>query len=293
MLSFFRHISSQSAVRESASLIVVQRNTENATCLHGYNYKLLFVKRNQKMKSWPGALTFPGGVIEKLDFNGIKDFTPVDLIRPSAHKIFCKNEIVYRKGAIRELIEETNFPSEISTENIIPWSIWKTPLSIKNRFNTLFYIYFTEKQDLDMYMSPQFGEVESLHWLSPGEALNDSKNVFAPPQITDLHKFLKHLQCDALHSFSEERYSRFETSQCTPVLVKFNDGISGILHYDSFYETALEMQEKDTSGPVKINANVMDNTNAQERKCRSILTNSRKSFVISQNVSYDGHILTF
>ena len=276
-------------VRESASCIVVQKIHNECLCHNQqFDYRMLFVKRNLNLKSWPGAMTFPGGVIDKEDLQKCPDFSQIKELPQCKESEISDTEQLYRQTALRELFEETAFPQCENIENLFPWSIWQTPLSYKNRFNAIFYLMFvgTNKFDLE----PQEGEIESVHWLSPAEVLNDSCITLAPPQINDISKFQQYKTYKELQKFSENRYKNFKTLQCMPVLAQFRDGSCGIMPQDSFYKNALKLQLKDTSRMIKIDATIKDHNSKQKFLYRSVVTDTGIRYAASNiKILEDGH----
>ena len=287
-----RHFSKAipAAVRESASCIVAEKIANKGACAHNmFDYRLLFVKRSAKMKSWPGMSTFPGGVIDREDSDKLSQFSPIDYISKASGSKPTDVEQVYRNTALRELQEETNFPDNVTSESLVPWSIWQTPLSIPRRFNTVFYLTFAPSTVIDL--SPQEGEIESINWYSPAEILLDDSITIAPPQIADISKFYVHKTYNELQSFALARYQHHSTHQCMPVLVNFNDGLCGINPADSFYKQALELQQQNISNVVKSEDSEQSNAQKQEILCRTLLGNSRGS-VVSHRAYWDGHDLS-
>uniref|UniRef100_A0A182PG34 Nudix hydrolase domain-containing protein n=1 Tax=Anopheles epiroticus TaxID=199890 RepID=A0A182PG34_9DIPT len=53
--------------RDSASVIVLARNTNNELDRDGYNYKVLVFKRTEKTSSFPNHIVFPGGSFDPQD----------------------------------------------------------------------------------------------------------------------------------------------------------------------------------------------------------------------------------
>jgi 8-oxo-dGTP pyrophosphatase MutT (NUDIX family) len=275
-------------VRESASCIVVQKIANKSYCSKNiFDYRLLFVKRHQKLKSWPGALTFPGGVIDKEESAYAKNFSQITKIDELSLSPPSEIEYVYRKTALRELIEETEFPLDTDIESLIPWSIWQTPLSIPRRFNTIFFLVFVGSVELDL--KPRKGEIESLHWLSPAEILSDSSVYLAPVTVADVSKFSSHPRYDQLIEFSKQRYQNHQTIQCMPVMIQLKNGLVGINPADSFYPEALELQLKDTSQWINIDCTVEEHCAAQEVLCREIIVSESGNRKIMTSALWDGH----
>ena len=199
-------------------------------------------------------------------------------------------ENVYRKTALRELKEETEFPLNIDIGTLIPWSIWQTPFTIPRRFNTTFFLIFVGLTELNL--KPQEGEIESLHWRSPAELLNDPSVNLAPVTLADVSKFSSHLTYDRLAEFSKHRYHDFQTVQCMPLIIKFKDGLVGINPADSFYHEALELQSQDYTKLVGVNSTIDEHCKGQKVLCREILVSDDGRRKIIASTLWDGHELS-
>lgn len=275
-------------VRESASCIVIQKIREAGLCKHGlFDYRLLFVKRHQKMKSWPGALTFPGGVIDKSDQTS--DFSQLKCINKAKDQsVLSEIEVVYRKTAIRELVEETGIDLNIDYRNLVPWSIWQTPLIYERRFNTVFYLMFMESSE-DLNLRPQEGEIHSVHWLSPAEIFHDQNSKLAPPTVSDISKFYVHKTFQKLQSFANYRYQNYNTTQWMPVIVYFKDCFAAILSSDSYYNEALEIQLKDVTQKVLVSSTVAEHNKSQDVLCRILVTGDGRREFVGFSSNLEGH----
>ena len=275
-------------VRESASCIIVQKIANGNHCFHNvFDYRLLFVKRHQKLKSWPGALTFPGGVIDRKESESVKNFSQVTNIDKFTASAPSDIENVYRKTAVRELIEETEFPLTIAINTLIPWSIWQTPLSIPRRFNTIFYLVFVDTNELSL--CPREGEIESLHWHSPAEVLKDSSVNLAPVTVADVSKFHSFPCYDQLKKFAKQRYNDYQTVQCMPVIVRLKDGLIGVNPNDSFYSEALELQLEDKTQLLSIDSTIEEFCEGHEVLCREIISSKDGKRKIISSSLWDGH----
>jgi len=124
--------------RESAACIVVNW-IKSGLCKHGqYDYRMMFVKRSSKMKFMPNVVTFPGGVVDEIDRAGSPGHG-LDCVRAKCQR----EDVMYRMAAVRELAEETGLVLDTDVE-LTPWSMFLAPLSLKMRFNTLFYMIFLQ-----------------------------------------------------------------------------------------------------------------------------------------------------
>eukprot|EP00116_Pleurobrachia_bachei_P003704 sb/3463966/ len=253
-------------IRQSASCILINKLPTGQRCSKGiFDYRVLFVKRSAKMKSWPGALVFPGGNLDKEemtssgDMTSSADFTPLSSIPRGPTP--CSRELVYRRAALRELQEETSYTNDsVTTADLIPWSLWQTPVALPVRFNTPIFALFAPSTTA---LQPQEGEIESLHWLSPLELISNPELTVAPPQITDSLKLFPHQTFSGLREFAVQRYMNHTTHQCTPVLVKFNDGMCAIFPGDSFYEEATRSQLADLKRMLEFDCSTTENEGSQ------------------------------
>ena len=271
-------------VRESASCIVAQKIRDKQKCSYGiYDYRLLFVMRDSKQRSWPSTLTFPGGVVDSDD--GLEQLTSIS---PLSESPPTDLEMLYRETAVRELVEETKFPNPINLRSLIPWSIWQTPLSFKRRYNAVFYFHFVSGEEF-LPLEPSEGEIESLHWFSPAEVLLDSSKTIAPVQVSDVGRCYQMKTFEELQKFASKRHQNHETEQCMPVLAIFADGACAIHTQDSFYETALQMQILDTSRMIKVEGTISENSAVQEVVCRTVMDGQGNRSMVTSEI-WQGHL---
>jgi 8-oxo-dGTP pyrophosphatase MutT (NUDIX family) len=96
--------------RQAATVIVLRGD--------GDALEVLLVKRNPQARFMGGAWVFPGGAVK--DAEGDDD-------------------VAHRAAAVRELAEEAGIALD-DPGSLIPFSRWITPVEVKTRFDTRFYL---------------------------------------------------------------------------------------------------------------------------------------------------------
>lgn len=94
----------------ATTLLILERNLEEC--------QIFVLKRQDRGGFLKDALVFPGGIVEKEDFEGLTD--PL------------------RAAAVREIKEETGL--RVDSTNLVPFSWWLTPESEPKRFDTHFFV---------------------------------------------------------------------------------------------------------------------------------------------------------
>jgi len=231
------------AVRPASTVLLAARIGADALAggKNKFDYKLLLVKRSSKNRFMPNAHVFPGGVVESSD----NDPKWAKMCGWDGDA----KELAHRIAAIREVFEEvsillTSSKTGISSQDLqdwrlkvhndaskfydmfvhfnlkpepnllTPYSHWITPEVEKYRYDTKFFV---------AALGPEFSptnsgakiddaEVTALTWLSPEEAISESKaktiTLFPPTWIClshltrfpKLHDLLDH--CNNLYFFS-------------------------------------------------------------------------------------------
>ena len=142
-----------------AASVIVVRQTHNGL-------EALLLKRSDELKHMPGLWVFPGGKIEALD-EGDDDLEQA------------------RRGAARELQEEAglSFPAE----TLLTFSHWLTPVVVKRRFATWFFI---AEVGSDEPVRVDGSEIVAHEWWRPRDAIRaHHKGQFpiTPPTLVSLH----------------------------------------------------------------------------------------------------------
>ena len=142
-----------------AASVIVVRQTHNGL-------ETLLLKRSDELKHMPGLWVFPGGKIEALD-EGDDDLEQA------------------RRGAARELQEEAglSFPAE----TLLTFSHWLTPVVVKRRFATWFFI---AEVGSDEPVTVDGSEIVAHEWWRPGDAIrahHEGQLPMTPPTLVSLH----------------------------------------------------------------------------------------------------------
>ncbi len=156
--------------------------------------EVLMIERAKTMRFAPGALVFPGGKVDRADFDHWR------WRRFLKHNRKQFRDEAFRIAALRELYEEThilldekpghpNLPKGMAFEKLLqvyrpqlsasklePFAHWVTPETMPKRFDTYFFL------------APDDGHLEdfdgeeavSAHWLSPRKVLSDWESDKVP-----------------------------------------------------------------------------------------------------------------
>lgn len=193
-------------------------------------------KRPEKSRAFPGVHVFPGGMVDEADSLSSWREALSPNASPAWKSLISKwkdeDEWKRRIASIRELFEETNvlLASEqvsfshklLTTEEkkesrwfsnycsyhgvepavsqLVPFARWIAPEGLKARFDTSFYLSSVVSSQL-AHMDVNPGEIDSLDWFSPKEALSayDSGQIkLAPPTYVKLSEMNMVVDYDAL-----------------------------------------------------------------------------------------------
>lgn len=131
--------------RPAASMILLRRGAGHSSS----GLEVLLVKRTPKARFMPNVWVFPGGA--------------VDAFEPAREA----EEWDYVATAIRELEEEVALKLDQAAE-IVPFSRWITPVEVKVRFDTRFYLALAPPHASPR---PDEHEIVDCGWFAPAEAL--------------------------------------------------------------------------------------------------------------------------
>jgi 8-oxo-dGTP pyrophosphatase MutT (NUDIX family) len=131
--------------RPAASVILLRRGGRHSSA----GLEVLFVKRTPKARFMPNVWVFPGGA--------------VDRTAPPREA----EEADYRVTALRELEEEVAIELGDPGE-LVPFSRWITPVEVKVRFDTRFYLALAPPHASPR---PDQDEIVDTSWLAPAVAL--------------------------------------------------------------------------------------------------------------------------
>ena len=142
----------------AASSIVIRQTHEGL--------ETLLLKRSDELKHMPGLWVFPGGKVEVSDEGD--------------------NELEQaRSGAARELQEEAGL--SLPAETLLTFSHWLTPVAVKRRFATWFFI---AEVGSDEPVTVDGSEIVAHEWWRPGDAIRahqEGQLSITPPTLVSLH----------------------------------------------------------------------------------------------------------
>ena len=188
-----------------AASVIVVRQTHNGL-------ETLLLKRSDELKHMPGLWVFPGGKIEALD-EGDDDLEQA------------------RRGAARELQEEAglSFPAE----TLLTFSHWLTPVVVKRRFATWFFI---AEVGSDEPVTVDGSEIVAHEWWRPADAIcahHEGQLLITPPTLVSLHD----LQVEDDPSMLLTQLGERAPPRFFPRVVKDGDQIVFLYEGDAAYES--------------------------------------------------------
>ena len=142
----------------AASTIVVRQTHDGL--------ETLLLKRSDELKHMPGLWVFPGGKVEESD-EGDDDLQQA------------------RCGAARELQEEAGL--SLPAESLLTFSHWLTPVVVKRRFATWFFIAEVGSKEP---VTVDGSEIVAHEWWRPGDAIcahHVGQLLITPPTLVSLH----------------------------------------------------------------------------------------------------------
>ena len=149
--------------------------------------EVLLVQRNPEQRFMGGAWVFPGGAVQDDDADP-----------PTA--------------ALRELEEEAGLRLE-DVEQLVPFSRWITPVEVKTRFDTLFYVAAAPP---DAEPRVDGAECVDARWIRPSEALEAGERG----ELMLVFPTIKHLEQLAQMRSVEHALEAARSRQVEPVLPK-------------------------------------------------------------------------
>ena len=142
----------------AASTIVVRQTHDGL--------ETLLLKRSDELKHMPGLWVFPGGKVEDSD-EGDDDLQQA------------------RCGAARELQEEAGL--SLPAESLLTFSHWLTPVVVKRRFATWFFIAELGSKEP---VTVDGSEIVAHEWWRPADAIrahHEGQLLITPPTLVSLH----------------------------------------------------------------------------------------------------------
>ena len=188
----------------AASVILVRRAHDGL--------ETLLLKRSDELKHMPGLWVFPGGKVEAFD-EGEDDLEQA------------------RSGAARELQEEAGL--SLPAETLQPFSHWLTPVVVKRRFATWFFIAEVGSNEP---VTVDGSEIVAHDWWRPDDAIlahHEGQLSITPPTLVSLHDLqAEHNPSVLLAQLGERAPPRF-----FPRVVRDGDQMVFLYEGDAAYES--------------------------------------------------------
>ena len=188
----------------AASAIVIRQTQEGL--------ETLLLKRSDELKHMPGIWVFPGGKVEASDEgdDGLEQA---------------------RCGAARELQEEAGL--SLPPESLLTFSHWLTPVVVKRRFATWFFI---AEVGSDEPVTVDGSEIVEHEWWRPGDAIrahHEGQLSITPPTLVSLHD----LQVEDDPSVLLAQLSERSPPRFFPHVVRDGDQMAFLYEGDAAYES--------------------------------------------------------
>jgi 8-oxo-dGTP pyrophosphatase MutT (NUDIX family) len=132
--------------RPAASVILLRRGGRHGSP----GIEVLLGKRTSEASFMANAWVFPGGALDSVSSGRAPE------------------DRDYRAAALRELEEEVSIQLD-DPDRLVPFSRWITPVEVKVRFDTRFYL---AKAPPHCAPSPDEQEIVEVSWFAPSEALD-------------------------------------------------------------------------------------------------------------------------
>lgn len=120
------------------------------------------------------------------------------------------------------------------------WSNWLSPLVIKRRFDTAFFVAALENKPTSIRANSEVVNVEWKTALETLEANREGKIELYSPQGYELHRFSKFSDFDKLVHFAKERSSNGD-DLIYPVCLEAKDGTVYLMPEDYLYPTNVDL----------------------------------------------------
>ena len=188
----------------AASVIVVRRTHDGL--------EALLLKRSDELKHMPGLWVFPGGKVEVSD-EGDDDLEQA------------------RCGAARELQEEAGL--SLPVETLQTFSHWLTPVVVKRRFATWFFI---AEVGSDEPVTVDGSEIVAHDWWRPSDAIlahHEGQLPITPPTLVSLHD----LQVEDNPSVLLAQLGERAPPRFFPRVVRDGDQMAFLYEGDAAYES--------------------------------------------------------
>ena len=137
--------------------------------------------------------------------------------------------------------------------SLYEWADWLTPLRMKSRFDTIFYITNTQIQTEMKASADGDKEVSEVEFMSPAEALEETAKgtkILAPPQVYEMARLANFQSQSELENFSMARSSNYGVPMYFPIPVICQDGTVFLYPGDEAYPKKPDIHGNKEVSPV-------------------------------------------
>jgi 8-oxo-dGTP pyrophosphatase MutT (NUDIX family) len=176
--------------RPAASVILLRRGGRHGSP----GIEVLLGKRTSRASFMANAWVFPGGALDSVS----SERAPEDRD--------------FRAAALRELAEEVSIQLD-DPDQLVPFSRWITPVEVKVRFDTRFYLAIAPPHSAP---SPDEQEIVEVSWFAPSTALdkhNAGETLLVFPTI-------KQLEALAGFGSADEALAAARSREVEPIMPK-------------------------------------------------------------------------
>ncbi|XP_074645338.1 acyl-coenzyme A diphosphatase NUDT19-like [Tubulanus polymorphus] len=146
---------------------------------------------------------------------------------------------------------------------LIEWSNWLTPITVKRRFDTVFYLCFTDTE-LDAVQDQK--EMTMLEWYDPEQALRNFKKGqvnLAPPQVYELSRLWQFPSMESMLEFSVKRSSN-GCQRIYPVPIQLDNAYMHVFPGDELYPKYPNFNQPEK--PVEVVSGTLEERNKMDKR---------------------------
>ncbi len=205
MSSLYDFSASHGDAKPSATVIVLRDGDSGP--------EVLLLQRNPELRAMGGAWVFPGGKVDDSD--------PGDSAEAQA-----------RHAGVRELAEEAGL--HIAAEALEDFSHWLTPIVVKHRYATWFYITVVPG---DAEITVDGSEIVAHRWVRPVDAIDAQSQgelTLPPPTLVSLIDISRCETGDAAVAMAASRQPPY----FFPIIIRGDDEMCMLYPGDAGYEDA-------------------------------------------------------